>query len=1021
MELNRAMFICNKSGTACRTYHYLIYQVMVVLLCLLSSPGKAQGIYNYLSYDLDFLSFSTEPPRALFADSIADSPSFKMALKDLICSPTGTPQFIVEAVNNRIYNKKLFTMMGTNNKLVNDFLPFQGFSASYGTIGGVLPQLNDSFIYVLNYKTRVLERSDYQDTIIYTPYYHRIHIHNNNDTGQWDSTWLPVIVRNDTVLTAYGNFALAKIKNENAYLLIYYKTIANSFYLVKYDSSGFHYLREINLETKYKIPNYTLQNDYYAGNSIGNLRFSKDAKLLVSTVPATRNVNTPLAVKMLYPEKGYVYAHIFNPDNGDITASFIIDSAILKPNNYYATWYTPIKCKLLGKDLSLTGFQDVAFSPNDSFIYVTFSTGDSLYIFQYERYNGFEKRIVLKLKRKSRKDWYSCNPFDTITYQNCKSNLRTGPNGKIYFNNSDTAIGCIVRPNNKGTLCKVLPYMYSKSDTGKSFWWNDEKGYLPFSYYSRYVYWKNVVYNCNNSFTFTNASDSGFQSYIWYFGDGDSMLTNQNIVSHTYRVKGNYLVRLKGIDEYGYGQWYSDSLYFPTRPKSKIWVSSTQGCQYVKFQFTDSSDADTGVNNQITHYWDFGDGTDTAIVTGIENMHYVLNHIYHTNGTFTVRLIINNGFCADTFTYLNDVIILPAPKPGFICSSTNWCAKPCIVTLTAKTAVNVVRYFYNMGNGDTISATSPTIQYTYTAPGEYTIIQKILGNTGCITEDSLRIRIRNGITTKDTVNVLYSTVIDNTTTRTVWESFPNATMYEINGVQLSDTFYEDTKCNTALRSYDYTVYAIDSCGNKSAPSATNRTILLAAQNMDENGYALLSYSTYDYWTAGVKSYIIDVKQKDEWIKLTTVDGTKLKYSDTHFADSLLNGENASEKCYKVTAIENAGNNQISKSNIVCVPYTPVVFIPTAFSPNNDGLNDMFTPVFLGLSYYSLRVYNRWGQEVYSTSNTNPNNGWDGTINGEEAEAGLYIWVFSATSILSNTTYHNPANAIEKRGTLYLIR
>jgi len=67
-----------------------------------------------------------------------------------------------------------------------------------------------------------------------------------------------------------------------------------------------------------------------------------------------------------------------------------------------------------------------------------------------------------------------------------------------------------------------------------------------------------------------------------------------------------------------------------------------------------------------------------------------------------------------------------------------------------------------------------------------------------------------------------------------------------------------------------------------------------------------------------------------------------------------------------------------------------VFVPTAFTPNNDGRNDVFKPVISGTVLQLLfEVYDRAGQLVFSTSN--PASGWNGTIQGIQQAAGVYAW------------------------------
>ncbi len=74
--------------------------------------------------------------------------------------------------------------------------------------------------------------------------------------------------------------------------------------------------------------------------------------------------------------------------------------------------------------------------------------------------------------------------------------------------------------------------------------------------------------------------------------------------------------------------------------------------------------------------------------------------------------------------------------------------------------------------------------------------------------------------------------------------------------------------------------------------------------------------------------------------------------------------------------------------IPCCEY----FIPNAFSPNNDGLNDEFLPYTYSLyQLYDFQVFNRWGERVFST--TNQKEGWDGTHKGKQADIGVYHYYF----------------------------
>lgn len=67
-----------------------------------------------------------------------------------------------------------------------------------------------------------------------------------------------------------------------------------------------------------------------------------------------------------------------------------------------------------------------------------------------------------------------------------------------------------------------------------------------------------------------------------------------------------------------------------------------------------------------------------------------------------------------------------------------------------------------------------------------------------------------------------------------------------------------------------------------------------------------------------------------------------------------------------------------------------VYFPTAFSPNNDGNNDIFRMLNANnISDYSLTIYNRWGEKIFETKDYNK--GWDGTLRGKLQPGGMYIW------------------------------
>ncbi|MBC9930742.1 gliding motility-associated C-terminal domain-containing protein [Chitinophaga qingshengii] len=91
---------------------------------------------------------------------------------------------------------------------------------------------------------------------------------------------------------------------------------------------------------------------------------------------------------------------------------------------------------------------------------------------------------------------------------------------------------------------------------------------------------------------------------------------------------------------------------------------------------------------------------------------------------------------------------------------------------------------------------------------------------------------------------------------------------------------------------------------------------------------------------------------------------------------------------------------------------PEIYIPNAFSPNGDGLNDVFRPIPVGMVKMDFfRVFDRWGKLMYN--NTAYMKGWDGTVNGQKAPVGTYVWVVQGRDINDKT--------VLRKGTVTLIR
>jgi gliding motility-associated-like protein len=98
--------------------------------------------------------------------------------------------------------------------------------------------------------------------------------------------------------------------------------------------------------------------------------------------------------------------------------------------------------------------------------------------------------------------------------------------------------------------------------------------------------------------------------------------------------------------------------------------------------------------------------------------------------------------------------------------------------------------------------------------------------------------------------------------------------------------------------------------------------------------------------------------------------------------------------------------------LVQVLKKPGYYLPTAFSPNGDGLNDLLTPYLIGMkSLKRFSIYNRWGHLVFYS--TKYGEGWNGKFQGRDQDAGVYIWMLEF--IDSND------KKVSEKGTVTIIR
>ena len=170
------------------------------------------------------------------------------------------------------------------------------------------------------------------------------------------------------------------------------------------------------------------------------------------------------------------------------------------------------------------------------------------------------------------------------------------------------------------------------------------------------------------------------------------------------------------------------------------------------------------------------------------------------------------------------------------------------------------------------------------------------------------------------------------------------------------------------------------------------------------------------------AFKIPPKAQDNYLKPDTV---KCDYSsitigaDTSFSSYLWSTGQTSRSIglmdpgvYTLQVTDTNACVAVASENVIDSACPQYVYLPSAFTPNGDGKNDVFRPIFLGAtSVFRFAIYDRWGRQVFQSSS--PSGGWDGTTGGNKQPAGTYVW------FCQYKLYDEPERI--QRGTVILIR
>lgn len=511
-------------------------------------------------------------------------------------------------------------------------------------------------------------------------------------------------------------------------------------------------------------------------------------------------------------------------------------------------------------------------------------------------------------------------------------------------------------------------------------------------------------------FTISLTDNSKYHTDSIYidFGDGvsDSFVRN-SIVNHFYQDAGKYNLKMIVQNKLACKDSIIKTITVYPTPEAIFTVNDSVQCENEQyFIFTDSSKI-IG-DNIIENIWILGSDT-------IRNQQSTIRNDLKP-AIWVMKLIIkSSNNCKDTI--IKQITVHPSPNADFTYS------QPCLdqtIDFTDKSSIpmgNIVEWNWNFGNLDSSKNQNPQLTFNY--PNTYPVKLSVLSGKDCSADTTMYLKINPHVTAPEIDRV---TVTNDDEILIEWipPDSGNIKLYYLersidknNFIQLYkanpyETFFNDLNVNVSNQSYIYRIKAEDSCNYFSPYSNIGTSILLQA---DTSGiYPKLSWNPYEYWKKGVSSYELYSAQK------STISNTE-NYSlvqlfpenENNFTDSLSVSE---EKYiyYRIIAIRNYDQTE-SHSNTLCIPSTLYVYIPNAFSPNNDDLNDEFKIKGLNISEFEMKIFNRWGEMIFET--TDIIKGWNGTYKDHSVPIGIYFYIIKLRGAGSRQKHYS--------GTINLIR
>ena len=483
--------------------------------------------------------------------------------------------------------------------------------------------------------------------------------------------------------------------------------------------------------------------------------------------------------------------------------------------------------------------------------------------------------------------------------------------------------------------------------------------------------------------TFTDASIVDYFGYReWDFYNSATINPDAN-VTWPYELPGTYQVSLTVTSAYGCAN-STTKTFTVDGPFADFELYPPVICQgeEITVQLIDTS-------NVVSWMWDFGDGVVDSSQTGQLTYTYQPNY-YPSGGQTFVSLIYYSETCQNTESI--NVIFYPEVLASFISPDNPdfiICKGESIELVNVSSNADIISWSF----GDGYSSIDSIVTHSYPVAGNFPITLSASENTHSCEDDSIRIlEVRDDavVIAPDATICLGNSYALNVTSEGGISSYHWTPEDEFLNP------YESNPIVTITETQTFQVEIVDGYG---CPGIGSQTVIVISDppaiNWDTT--VIIGESVHlDAWFGNYIDYT--------WVPDITLDNYFI-YNPWAFTTD--------DNTYTVTLIDTVTNCfDVEHYYTIYIKPETSIDLPTVFTPNGDGVNDLFMIQGWGIKEVEeFKIYNRWGELVYE--GYDKDSGWDGTYKGKDQPNDTYIYVAKVKTWLDQT--------LTKKGYVNLIR